>query len=220
MSCYQIFIDKILDLLSSSLSTKSKVHIDHYIDKQSDEVVSKLKNLTEKVVFSLEDFYVILQEAFKQRRLESTNVHDTQLRKKSHFIISFTLMKRSYNKRLSEVSHLNFVELSGSEQAVSGDDMYHKDNSVRQFVTKSFNSLSTQLLRSALKKKQNTTNSSTIDDEDSKLVNCLRNTLTSQSNIVFICCANPAPQHYEHNLPAIKFAARIRDCIIRKMNKG
>lgn len=100
------------------------MQIDHYIDKESEEVVSKLTNITEKVVFTLEDFYSVLQEAFKNRRIESVSMQEQELRKKSHFIIGLTLMKRSQNKKLSEVSRLNFVELSGSEQAVAEEKFY------------------------------------------------------------------------------------------------
>jgi hypothetical protein len=44
--------------------------------------------------------------------------------------------------------------------------------------------------------------------------------MTTSSNIVLICCVNPNPSHYEHSLPAIKFCARIRDCIVKKLSKG
>lgn len=61
VSVYQIFVDKVLDLLNgTSSSFKQKVSIDHYIDKETEEVVSKIKNITEKVVFTLEDFYGVL----------------------------------------------------------------------------------------------------------------------------------------------------------------
>lgn len=58
-----------------------------------------------------------------------------------------------------------------------------------------------------------------IDDGESKLINCLRNTLTSTSNAVVICCVNPGQAYFDHSLPALKFCARIRDCILRKTNK-
>jgi anti-sigma28 factor (negative regulator of flagellin synthesis) len=70
------------------------------------------------------------------------------------------------------------------------------------------------MLRSALKKRQVVT---TIDDGESKIVNCLRNTLTTTSNVLLINCVNPGQVYYEHSLPAIKFCARIRDCIIKKL---
>lgn len=61
VSVYQIFVDKVLDLLNGTNNpSNKKVSIDHYIDKETDEVVSKIKNITEKVVFTLEDFYGVL----------------------------------------------------------------------------------------------------------------------------------------------------------------
>ena len=68
-------MDRILDLLSPSLRAKNP-KVDHYIDRESEEVVSKLNNLTEKVVFTLEDFYSVLQDAFKKRRIESSGMQD------------------------------------------------------------------------------------------------------------------------------------------------
>jgi hypothetical protein len=61
VSVYQIFVDKVLDLLPVNNKRHSpSVKLEHYIDKDSEEVVSKLKNITEKVVFTLEDFYSVL----------------------------------------------------------------------------------------------------------------------------------------------------------------
>ena len=68
-------------------------------------------------------------------------MQENELRKKSHFIIGLTLMKRGTNKKMTEISNLNFVELSGSEQAVA-EEKFYKDVSIKNFVTKSFNSLS------------------------------------------------------------------------------
>ena len=57
-------------------------------------------------------------------------------------------MKRNTNKKISEISSLNFVELSGSEQAVSEESFYN-NQSVKQFVSKSFNALSAQIMKAS-----------------------------------------------------------------------
>jgi len=51
-----------MDLLSTkgTKNSSNKIVVDHVIDKKSDEVVSKLRNVTEKVVLNLEDFYSVL----------------------------------------------------------------------------------------------------------------------------------------------------------------
>jgi hypothetical protein len=90
------------------------------------------------------------------------------------------------------------------------EETFVKDSSIKQFVTSSFNSLSSQLVRSALHKR-------IPEDSEAKIINCLSNTLTHQSNIVLVACVNPSPGAIEHSVPAVKFIARIRDCIVRKL---
>lgn len=34
-----------------------------------------------------------------------------------------------------------------------------------------------------------------------------------------MCCVNPDMRSFEHSLPAIKFCARIRDCIVKRLSK-
>ena len=96
-------------------------------------------------------------------------------------------MKRTQGKKLVEISSLNFVELAGSEQAVA-DEQFYKETSVRQFVTKSFNGISSQIVRAALNKRSK----NQMEDGDIKIVNCLRNTLTTASNIILVCCVSPS----------------------------
>jgi hypothetical protein len=52
------------------------------------------------------------------------------------------------------------------------------------------------------------------------LVQCLKSTLTSKSNILLVNCASPNQQYFEHTLPAVKFCSRIRETIIKKSNRA
>ena len=69
---------------------------------------------------------------------------DHDIRKRSHLVISLGLMSAPHGseQNLREVSRLNFTELCGSEQSVTSGGQ-GRDTTVRQFVTKSFNCLST-----------------------------------------------------------------------------
>ena len=58
-----VYCDKIYDLLATQPG--QKVKIDHYIDPNSQQVVSKFSNMSEKVVLTLEHYYAIVQDAFK-----------------------------------------------------------------------------------------------------------------------------------------------------------
>ena len=53
-----------------------------------------------------------------------------------------------------DISKLNFVELAGSEQSVSQSETCTRDATVRQFVSRSFNSLSEQILQISVGKKK------------------------------------------------------------------
>lgn len=46
-------------------------------------------------MFTLEDFYSVLQEAYKNRRIESVELQEQEFRKKCHFVIGVTLIKRT-----------------------------------------------------------------------------------------------------------------------------
>jgi hypothetical protein len=113
---------------------------------------------------------------------------------------------------------MNFVELSGSEQAVNQSKERAtfqgiKEIPTHEFVSKSFNSLSCHLMKLVQRKKKS--NSSTImsEDTETKLVACLRNTMSQNSNILMINCIDPSPQMFEHSLPSLKFCASMRDQI-------
>ena len=56
-------------------NSSKRIITEHFVDKQTQEVVCKLKNLTEKIVLNIEEFYSVLQEAFKNRRIESVSTH-------------------------------------------------------------------------------------------------------------------------------------------------
>ena len=142
VSVYMIYCDKIYDLLCSK-SQKKNVKLEHYIDPQSQQVVSKFTNMTEKLVLSLEQYYALIQDAFKERKLVSMRLTDHDIRKRSHLVISVGLVTQSGDGgQIREISRLNFTELCGSEQSVASGGQV-RDTSVRQFVTKSFNGLST-----------------------------------------------------------------------------
>ena len=83
---------------------------------------------------------------------------------------------------------MNFVELCGSEQAVAEAETsfiqdYDDPNiTMKDFATQSFNSLSAQLLRTALRGKIKSDPLKT----DSMLTKCLNETMSYKSNILFI----------------------------------
>ena len=78
-------------------------------------MVAKFSNMSEKVVLTLEHYYAIVQDAFKERRSLSMKLTDHDIRKRSHLVIGLTLVQQSSTGHMREVSKLNITELCGSE---------------------------------------------------------------------------------------------------------
>lgn len=115
---------------------------------------------------------------------------------------------------------MSFIELAGSEQSVASELMV-RDTSVRQFATKSFNSLSAAMLKHA-------TGKSNPAEEECNLMLLLKPHIFDKNNkhsrnamVVLVACVPPGGNsQFEHSLAAVKFCARIRDSIIKKLAKS
>ena len=82
--------------------------------------MTKFSNMTEKLVLSLEQYYALIQDAFKERKTVSMKMTDHEIRKRSHLIISLGIVSQAAEGGpMREVSRLNFAELCGSEQSVA-----------------------------------------------------------------------------------------------------
>lgn len=89
MSVYMIYCDRIFDLLGQS---QHKVRLEQYIDRQSQQVVSRFVNISEKLILNLEQYYSAMQQAFKERKSISVKLQDHEIRKRSHLIVSLSLV--------------------------------------------------------------------------------------------------------------------------------
>ena len=69
-------------------------HLRHYFDQQQNAVMSQVVDLAERLILCPEDFYIALADAFRCRKeLSLSEFSDKDIRKKTHFIIGFTLMQ-------------------------------------------------------------------------------------------------------------------------------
>lgn len=60
--------------------------------------MSQVMDLNERLILCPEDFYIALADAFRTRKeLSLSEFRDKDIRKKSHFIIGFTLMQQQQN---------------------------------------------------------------------------------------------------------------------------
>ena len=116
---------------------------------------------------------------------------------------------------------MNFWELWGSEQAVAEtqnsfvEDSDSPEMSIRDFATQSFNSLSANLLKSALRGKIK----SESQNNESMITKWLKETMTYKSKVLLICAVSPISEYFDHSLPALKFWFKIRKWIHKNLLK-
>ena len=124
-------MDKSYDLLSETPSIGDHEH-----------------NITRKAVINRDSFSRFMNIADKNKKNLVYHLKVNDLLQKSHTIISLKIEGTNYKND----SRIDFVELCGSEQAIASDTQF-KGESVKDFITRSFNSLSSGLVRAALNKK-------------------------------------------------------------------
>jgi hypothetical protein len=57
--------------------------------------MSQVMDLNERLILCPEDFYIALADAFRSRKEISLNeFRDKDIRKKTHFVVAFTLMQQ------------------------------------------------------------------------------------------------------------------------------
>ena len=72
----------------------------HYFDQDLDCIMSRINGLNDRIILSLEDFFVAVADAFRYRKELSLGpeFRDKDLRKKSHFIINVALIHQVASK--------------------------------------------------------------------------------------------------------------------------
>eukprot|EP01022_Parablepharisma_sp_SALTPOND_P016052 TRINITY_DN2313_c1_g1_i1.p1 TRINITY_DN2313_c1_g1~~TRINITY_DN2313_c1_g1_i1.p1 ORF type:complete len:1204 (+),score=229.26 TRINITY_DN2313_c1_g1_i1:7428-11039(+) len=197
LSMYALYQNKICDLLEHSNTTLKTLDI---ANEGSGKVI---KNLSAHALKGTYDCQSYFQRAEKTRKILAMEEQDPEFHQRSHTVVLLTLYKpsRSEKKMLSRVQ---FVELANSEQAV--DKAKPK---VAKTIAANFNSFSVKVLNHALGK-------DTMDKD--KLGKCIDLSMEVGSKVVFICCVAPGVDKLKHTLPALKFSAKIMECIEGKLS--
>ena len=113
-----------------------------------------------------------------------------------HFVVRISVYKRE-NRRCNLLSRLDFIELSGSENA-SNDPEVFKAKGIneleRKFIARSFNAIFELVTEGYASK-------------ESSLALCLKKSI---SNVLLINTVNPIFPVIKHTVASLKFANRIK----------
>ena len=213
-STYVVYMDKIYDLLSKNINN---ISLQKYYDDEKNLNIN-LVNITNTEIRSIQDYEKILKEIdFNKNNLTKT-LKIKNLDKKSHIVVSLKLQKKIQNTvgnnitdnySINSFSQIDFIELVASE--VGLDDRFEDKNDLSNEYklysnTKDvFDSICDNIVCA---------NNGTTPNKESLLTLSLKNTLKTNSNIIFFNCVIPWEFPINHSFKALKFSTWMRNQVI------
>jgi len=216
ISIYQIYFDKIFDLLSKD---NKKINIQTNYDEN--EVLNiKLIGLTDMEIRNIQDYEKIVKEIEINRKNLSRNLKVKDINKNSNLIISLKLRKKVQKRVGNNIidnysadyfSQIDFVELISSEIGIS--DKYQDSNdlsfeySLYENTKKTYDSIIDNIASSIF---------GITPNKESTLTLSLKNTLKTNSNIIFFNCVIPWEFPIDNSFKSLKFTTWLRNQVINE----
>ncbi|KAK3601554.1 hypothetical protein CHS0354_027696 [Potamilus streckersoni] len=161
----------------------------------------QLVNVIEEVVNESAQVFDVIRKGDMKRHVAETKQNDRSSR--SHCILRIIIESRSRHNPDEEavmVSHLNFVDLAGSEKAAENTGVRFREGCA---INKSLLTLGQVIHK--LSGDESTTH---VSYRDSKLTRILQNALGGNSKTAILCTITPASIEESHS--TLKFASRAK----------
>ena len=216
ISVYQIYFDKIFDLLSKD---NKKISVQTNYDEN--EVLNiELVGLTDIEIRNIQDYEKIVKEIEINRKNLSRNLKVKDINKNSNLIISLKLRKKVQKRVGNNIidnysadyfSQIDFVELISSEIGIT--DKYQDSNdlsfeySLYENTKKTYDSIIDNIASS---------NFGITPNKESTLTLSLKNTLKTNSNIIFFNCVIPWEFPIDNSFKSLKFTTWLRNQVINE----
>ena len=216
ISIYQIYFNKIFDLLSKD---NKKISVQTNYDEN--EVLNiELVGLTDIEIRNIQDYEKIVKEIEINRKNLSRNLKVKDINKNSNLIISLKLRKKVQKRVGNNIidnysadyfSQIDFVELISSEIGIS--DKYQDSNdlsfeySLYENTKKTYDSIIDNIASSIF---------GITPNKESTLTLSLKNTLKTNSNIIFFNCVIPWEFPIDNSFKSLKFTTWLRNQVINE----
>ena len=217
ISIYQIYFDKIFDLLSSEIK---KISLEKIFDENNQIIDIKLADITDIEIRSIQDYEKILKEVELNRKNLLRKLKVKDINKNSSMIVSLKLRKKIQKKVGNNIidnysedyySQIDFVELISSEVGLS--DKFGDNNDLSYEYTLYEN---TKNMYDSLVDNITSANYGISPNKESILTLSLKNTLKANSNIIFFNCVIPWEFPINESFKALKFTTWLRNQIINE----
>ena len=214
ISVYQIFLDKIYDLLSNDDNMELNIEVNY--SEINNNCNINILGLNKKEIKNSEDYDLTLREAIYNRRKLSQTLGISNIKKKSHFIISLFLeniIDNNNNVGCEPFSQFDFVELISSNYGLlnENEENLDIDKTIFDNSKEVFNSVAENII---------CLSHNSYCDNDSLLTLALKNTLKPSSNIIFANCVIPWEFPLKDSYSALKFTNMLFNQIYKSENNS
>ena len=216
ISVYQIYFDKIFDLLSKDIK---KINLQTNYDENK-ILNSNLLGLTDIEIRNIQDYEKIVKEIEINRKNLSRNLKVKNINKNSNLIVSLKLRKKIQNRVGNNIidnysadyfSQIDFIELISSEIGIT--DKYGDSNDL-SFEYSLFEN--TKNTYDSMIDNIACANYGITPSKESTLTLSLKNTLKANSNIIFFNCVIPWEFPIDNSFKALKFTTWLRNQVINE----
>jgi len=217
LSIYQIYMDKIYDLLNKKIIN---ISIQKFYD--DDEAINiSLVGLTDVKISSIQEYEKSIKDAEFNRKNLPQILKVKNLNKNSHIIISLKLQRIIQNKignnisdnyTINSFSQIDFVELISSE--IGLNDNFQDNNNDLSYEFSLYNN--TKNVYNSIIDNIICANNGTTPKNETILTLSLKNTLKTNSNIIFFNCVIPWEYPVNNSYKSLKFATWLRNQVINE----
>ena len=216
LSIYLVYMDKIYDLLTKKINNISIQK--YYGDDQSINI--NLVGLTELEIRSVEEYEKAIKEVESNRKNLSQTLKVKNINKNSQTVISLKLQKKiqntlgnsvSDNYSINCFSQIDFIELSPSEIGLNDKFQDNNDLSYEYNLYNNTKNVFNSICDNIVSAKNGTT-----PKKECMLTLSLKNTLKTNSNIIFFNCVIPWENPINHSFKALKFTTWLRNQVINE----
>ena len=198
VSFYEIYCDKLFDLLNNKNKLETREDKKHNIN---------IVGLSENTVSSLNELMTIINFGLKQRTVGKTGANSDSSR--SHGIIQIRIINES-NK---EHGKITFIDLAGSEREVDKVNINKKTRIDGAEINKSLLALK-ECIRALDMEKSHT------PFRGSKLTIVLRDSFIGDCKILMIANISPGNNSSDHTLNTLRYADRVKELKKSMNNKS
>ena len=214
ISIYQVYFDKIFDLLSKDVK-KINMQINYDENKVLD---TKLIGLTDVEIRNSQDYEKIVKEVEINRKNLARNLKVKDINKNSYLILSLKLRKKIQNRVGNNIidnysadyfSQIDFVELVSSEIGLSDKFQNANDLSFEYSLYEN-----TKKVYDSIIDNISSSNYGISPTKESTVTLSLKNTLKTNSNIIFFNCVIPWEYPINESFKALKFTTWLRNQVV------